>query len=501
MKSSVLGLLLVLSTSWALIGDGFIQLPVTKVVRKKTGVSNRIPIYEEIEKVADRIEDGLSKLAAPFLVSSPQSSPGNGPSSSYPASASASPQAKAISVGGSPSDSSSSSDSNAQSSASNSGGTGAFFLELVNEEVLYYATLAVGSPAQEIEVMVDTGSSDLWFVAANNPQCKANGGSLDCDKHGTYNKSKSSSASATDNSFSINYFDGSKAEGKYYQDSLEFASGFALDNATFAIVENTTSTIGVFGVGYEELEATSNKYTNVPLLMKNQGLIARAAYSLYLDSKDAQSGYILFGGIDHAKFTGNLVEISVVPSNGKYVYLQIPLSHVAASINNYTDAYPTGLSNGTNTPRVGAVIYNGTDSFNGGVDLTNEPALLDSGTTYSYLAQSQVESIVGLFGNVTYNQYLQAYDIPCWLRNSGNYLQFNFNQQKDIQVPISEFIVESGKNGAGVPQCVFGILPGSMTILGGNFMRSVYAVFDLEANGISIAQAAYNNEHQVTLIE
>ena len=139
-------------------------------------------------------------------------------------------------------------------------------------------------------------------------------------------------------------------------------------------------------------------------------MIAKVAYSLYLDSRDAVQGYILFGGIDHAKYTGDLKAFDIVQSNDKYVYSQIPLTSVASSLNNYTNAY--GLP-GSNHPKVGAVIYNGTDSFNGGVDLKDTPTLLDTGTTYSYLSKDQVESIVGLYGNVTYNDAGKAYEVPC----------------------------------------------------------------------------------------
>ena len=66
----------------------------------------------------------------------------------------------------------------------------------------------------------------------------------------------------------------------------------------------------------------------------------------------------------------------IVQSNDKYVYSQIPLTSVASSLNNYTNAY--GLPEGSNHPKVGAVIYNGTDSFNGGVDLKDTPTLLDT---------------------------------------------------------------------------------------------------------------------------
>ena len=133
------------------------------------------------------------------------------------------------------------------------------------------------------------------------------------------------------------------------QDNITFADGFLIENANFAVIDNTTSSIGVFGVGYPELEAVKSKYTNLPFAMKEQNLIAKVAYSLYLDSRDAVQGYILFGGIDHAKYTGDLKAFDIVQSNDKYVYSQIPLTSVASSLNNYTNAY--GLPAGSNHPK------------------------------------------------------------------------------------------------------------------------------------------------------
>ena len=164
--------------------------------------------------------------------------------------------------------------------------------------------MKVGSPAQEVQVMIDTGSSDLWFISSGNSQCKVNGGSIDCDKYGVFDKLKSSTWHDNKTDYSISYYDGDKASGTMGQDNITFADGFLIENANFAVIDNTTSSIGVFGVGYPELEAVKSKYTNLPFAMKEQNLIAKVAYSLYLDSRDAVQGYILFGGIDHAKYTG-----------------------------------------------------------------------------------------------------------------------------------------------------------------------------------------------------
>ncbi|KAI3406379.2 SAP7 [Candida oxycetoniae] len=504
--------LLLSSTVFAYIGDGFISVPVNKV-KSSSGLvhfPNRLPIFKK-----DIVDKQVGKIFTPFFGNSgfelnlslekgkiSQSLHSFGDNTGCGESSGFGIKTKSAKFSASFNLRREEPVSNDTSSSSSNGqGTGAFFLDAHNEQILYYTTLSIGNPGQELSVMIDTGSSDLWVVGTQNPNCDFNGGSSECSKYGSFDKLKSSTFTPKDDVFELNYFDGSIAEGLYCYDDIEFVKDFALTNATFAVVENTTSNMGVFGVGYPEIEATPNKYTNTLFLMKEQNLIARAAFSLYLDEANAEQGYVLFGGVDYAKFSGELVAIDIVQDDGKYTYLQIPLSHVAASLNNYTDAYSTPSVDGTNVPKVGAAIYNGTDSFNGGIDLGNQAVLLDSGTTYSYLPQQQVESILGLFGNVTYNDDLKAYNVPCWIGNPSNYFQFNFNQEKDINVPISEFVIEVGVNSAGVPQCVFGILPGSMSILGDNVMRSVYAIFDLDANVISIAQAAYNNEHRVVTLE
>ncbi|KAL6453553.1 SAP7 Candidapepsin-7 [Candida maltosa Xu316] len=586
----VLQLLLLSSTAMAVIGDGFISLPVNKIQTNvgTTNFPNRLPIFDTINGVAKSVQQDVNNVIQPFFGNGISTGSGtyqsfkskNGQGWSYEwsygyseqgttstiiynnvlktaapavpsdgattfstsiiattaptvvastsstsssvaaetstlADVSSSPvevssAAESSATDASPVESSSTEASPAESSTELPSSqpstpaqkeTGAFFLNLNNAQTLYYATLKVGSPAQEVQVMIDTGSSDLWFISSENSQCQTNGGPIDCSKYGTYDKSSSSSWHDNQTDYSISYYDGDKATGTMGQDNITFAAGFSLENANFAVIDNTTSKIGVLGVGYPELEAVKPKYSNLPQAMKEQDLIAKVAYSLYLDSRHATQGYILFGGIDHAKYSGDLKSFDIVQTNGKYIYSQIPLTAVVASLNNYTDAYPTPPVNGTFPPRVGAAIYNGTDSFNGGVDLGNNPALLDTGTTYTYLPKTQVESIVKLFGNVTYNDVGKAYEMPCWVGNDGNYLEFNFQSEQYIQVPLSEFVISIGTDSNNVEQCVFGILPGTTSILGDNFMRSVYAVFDLDDNTISIAQAAFNDEHQIVPIE
>lgn len=501
-----LQLILLSSTALALIGDGFLSLSVNKI-QNTNGLGNfpnRLPIFEKIEDQLENItssilgQDALKSIAPLFGNSGFKFKKykhkhheglknilGLGKSSKTNSTSTVSEE-----------------DENDGNDENDENESGAFSVDLNNAQTMYIASISIGSPAQEVQVMIDTGSSDLWVISSQNPSCIENGGSLNCSEYGTFNPIKSSSWHKNDSiEFNISYLDGSSATGDFGQDSIEFFKDFVLKGANFAVVENTTSEIGVFGVGYPGLESASTKYSNIPHALKEQNLIAKAAYSLYLDSSSSSEGSILFGGIDHAKYTGDLTTIDIVPKDGEYLYSQIPLSHIAASINNYTNASPGSDSNGTHPGKIGSVnIYNGTDSFNGGIDLKSTLVLLDSGTTYSFLPQDQIESIIGLFGNVSYDGNLGAYKIPCWLGNKGNYFQFNFNGEKDINVDSSEFVLEVGKDSSGVAQCIFTLLPGQ-PIFGDNFLRSVYTVFNLDDNTISIAQASYNNDHQVVPIE
>jgi hypothetical protein len=65
------------------------------------------------------------------------------------------------------------------------------------------------------------------------------------------------------------------------------------------------------GVGYDtneaENEASNGVYPSVMDNLKSNGIIDRKAYSLYLNDLQANTGAIIFGGVDTTKYTGELV--------------------------------------------------------------------------------------------------------------------------------------------------------------------------------------------------
>lgn len=75
---------------------------------------------------------------------------------------------------------------------------------------------------------------------------------------------------------------------------------------------------GVVGVGFDTNESPNESpngiYPSVMDNFKNQGIIMRKAFSLYLNAMQDITGAIIFGGIDTAKYTGDLVAMPMMVS-------------------------------------------------------------------------------------------------------------------------------------------------------------------------------------------
>ena len=343
---------------------------------------------------------------------------------------------------------------------------------LDNEETLYYANLTLGTPAQNLRLHIDTGSSDLWVNTASSSFCQEASGFC---QGGTYDSSSSSTYQVVNNDFNISYVDGSGATGVYAADTLTFG-GQTLTDFQFGIGQTSSSQQGVLGIGYQINEVQVNRaggpaYPNLPVALLNAGLINSNAYSLWLNDLDASTGTILFGGVNTAKYQGDLATIPILREYGDYYELTIALTGLSAGGTNYDDS--------SSLPA---------------------PALLDSGSTLAYLPNDLAEDI--------YNQVNAVYDssagvayVPCSITGTGS-IDFTFSGQT-ISVPYDELLLSAGTDQSGRPltfrngeeACLFGIAPaqGSTPVLGDTFLRSAYVVYDLENNEISLAQTVFNS--------
>lgn len=223
-----------------------------------------------------------------------------------------------------------------------------------------------------------------------------------------------------------------------------------------------------------------NTYPTVLDTMYDQGQINLKAFSVYLDSKDAKAGTIIFGGIDEAKYTGELVQIAMAPrvtSADRPIYDSLAI--YLTSIN---------LANGTQ-----------------GTALTPEGMVehvsLDTGASLSHIpveAATKLYDALGAFDD-TKESGGETDDvwIDCsWLESSTT-IDFGFSDGQNsahIRVPIKEVVWTSTefygerRTVKGL-SCMLGIKPSiqGASLLGDTFLRSAYVVYDLSNNVIALA--------------
>ena len=142
----------------------------------------------------------------------------------------------------------------------------------------------------------------MWIPDSNViciPKWRGDKGDF-CKSAGSYSPASSRTSQNLNTRFEIKYGDGSYAKGKLYKDTVGIG-GVSVRDQLFANVWSTSARKGILGIGFQS-EATEFDYDNLPISLRNQGIIGKAAYSL--NSPEASTGQIIFGGIDKAKYSG-----------------------------------------------------------------------------------------------------------------------------------------------------------------------------------------------------
>jgi len=230
---------------------------------------------------------------------------------------------------------------------------------LTNEGYLYFANVSVGTPPQPISLQIDTGSSDVWMSSS-----QATFGEGAVADGGTFNPQASSTYKALSSPvFNITYVDGTGSTGNYFTDQFTIA-GATLNNLQMGLATDTTIGTGIMGVGFDNDEAVCrtipcNSYPSVIDQLVTQKKINSKAYSLWLNDLDANTGSILFGGVDTDKYMGNLISLPIQLDSETGVIDSFTIAWTAFSITTKqgTTSYP--LSS-TSSAAQAAILDSGT---------------------------------------------------------------------------------------------------------------------------------------------
>lgn len=347
--------------------------------------------------------------------------------------------------------------------------TGTFPIDIRDEGFYYKTIIYLGTPPQKFEVLIDTGSSDVWVNALQNPFCDENY----CETRGRFDHTRSSTYRSNSSDFYIEYATPTYETGNWSTDTFGIGD-IQIPNFSFGLGLGGNSSTAFLGLGYTKTEAsyanvnTKYEYANLPIRLVDSGITNTPAYSLWLGGFELYAGgKVLFGGVDHSKYEGTLGKLPVLKdSAGEYSYLNVALHELTLSVNE------------TKKELLGGKAI---------------PALLDSGATRTYLPLELAKEVLINQLNVTYSPLDGGYVTRCATKGG---LTFNFGgviieaSFSSLFKPVTGYFSPTTFPD-GSRKCVVDIdaSTASYALLGDSFLRNAYVVYDLKNNEIALAQS------------
>ncbi|KAI1129071.1 aspartic peptidase domain-containing protein [Nemania abortiva] len=317
----------------------------------------------------------------------------------------------------------------------------------------YYIELSIGTPPQDVQAWVATSLSSLWVTAACDP-------GFICDPMaGNYKPENSTSSSSLlrNNTLTLNYPGNIIIELEYYKDTYSLSTGLTVQDVEFGVAKSAGFDNGVLGLGFPD---SSDPSPGFIAQLTSQRIINSKAFSLVLsNSSAANSGVIIFGGVDTKKFSGSLSVNKIITDNQ----------------NDYT-INMDGVSVGT--------LDN--DSV---TNLTASPATVIISSAYAgiTLPNSTIEILSGYFNARISGNYGPYYVLSCAMAaNSSSFLSFNFAGVA-IEIPFSALVypIEGDLCQWALQSNV--VYEGK-SVLGRKFLHHAYAVFDQTLMTVSLSQ-------------
>ncbi|KAF9461540.1 aspartic peptidase A1 [Collybia nuda] len=195
-------------------------------------------------------------------------------------------------------------------------GAGTNLITNQNSDSSFFGSLAIGTPPVSYNVILDTGSSDLWVAASN---C-----TVGCSGVPTFNPTASSTFVSNGAAFKISYGSG-EAAGTLGEDTVQMA-GFSVSNQTFAACDVVSSGLlsspvsGLLGLAFRSI-ASSGATPLWEALVSNGAWDSPLMAFQYLDDPTAQSlepgGSFNLGFVNTTLFTGD-IEYVEMPTRASY---------------------------------------------------------------------------------------------------------------------------------------------------------------------------------------
>jgi len=323
------------------------------------------------------------------------------------------------------------------------------------QDAQYYGEMTVGTPPQTIEVVYDTGSSNLW-VPNKKPALSS---------HKLYKHDESSTYVPNGTAFAIQY--GSGPVSGFYSEDTVVVGGVTVPKYTFAEVNDTKGlgvgyTIGHFdgicGMGWDDISVDGVE-TPLRAIVKSATLPANV-FAFYLGSGGA-AGELVVGGVNPKHYTGDFSYLPVQQSvPGKKGYWEVALGGMAI----------------------------GGDS----VTATTK-AIVDSGTSLMTVPTADIKALAKKLGAksvLPIPPFNKEYTIDCDSASPDIDITLG---GKVYSLTKEQYVIKSCTG--GTCECILGFqgldVPapaGPLVIMGDVFLRAHYVKFDVDNSRVGIAK-------------
>ncbi|KAK0462521.1 aspartyl protease [Desarmillaria tabescens] len=339
-----------------------------------------------------------------------------------------------------------------------------------NTDASYFATVDIGTPAQPFNVILDTGSADLWVADTNCLSCSSSTPLFNSQSSSTLQTASGSNSQTT-----IRYGSGAVA-GTLSSDTVAMG-GFTVNQQTFLAVDQTTSSLlsgsvsGIMGLAFEQIASTQatpfwqalvngNKLTSPEMSF----WLARHRGETNVQSEES-GGVFTLGGTNSTLFTGD-IEFLNMPASASFWLLELQALTVQGKSVALTTSGTTALS------------------------------AIDTGTT---LIGGPSEDVAAIWAQVEGAQQARGqqglYTFPC---STNVEVTMSFGGKS---WPISSQDMNLGPATTGSSMClggIFDLTAGSNIpegtgnpgwVVGATFLKNVYSVFrDSNPPAIGFAQ-------------
>ncbi|KAI9206937.1 eukaryotic aspartyl protease-domain-containing protein [Polychytrium aggregatum] len=336
-------------------------------------------------------------------------------------------------------------------------------------DLSYMGNITLGTPPQAFQVILDTGSANLWVTTTQTTP-----------KVTTVNPFSSTSSStyvqtANGNGVSIQYGTGSLS-GYLAQDTFGVAGisvqkqdillATQLDAAMASQLSSGTRWDGIWGLAFPSLASGTASVRPTPPFQNLQQVFSSATFAFWIGSASSTSvsgGEMVLGGCNPNHFTGSLQCSPVVPStSGNFDHWRVSMPSIFMGSQNITFPF------------------------------SNKHAILDTGTSFIGFPSAVYQTVMASIGTSVTTQKDGTISVDCSTLSQMPTMNLQLGSPAAAYPLTASDYVYRDPTSSNSP-CILGFANiGTFpdVILGDTFLRKYYTVFDPKNTQVGLAPSA-----------